>query len=92
MISSSITSRPGFSSLFKVKRNTARFDEAFHFAHQPYGNGITRRPTKTLEETKRIKAEVENTYQSDYVEFIGLVPSLSHDPDCQKTYKSRLVD
>ena len=47
----------------------------FILQHQPYGNGITRRPTKTLEETKRIKAEVENACQSDYVGFIGLVPS-----------------
>ena len=70
-----ITSGPGFSSLFKVKRNTALFDEVFHFAHQPYPNGIHRRPTKTLEETKRIKVEVENACQSDYVEFIGLIPS-----------------
>ena len=60
-------------------------------AHQLYANGILRRPTKTLDETKRIKAEVENACGSDLVEFIGLVPSLSHDLDCQNVYKTDLI-
>ena len=81
--------RPDLSSLFKVKRNTILFNEAFQLAQNLYDKGIPKRLTKLTDEIKQLKAAVENACMNEEtVEFIGVIPSLSHDANSQNNYKA----
>lgn len=81
--------RPDFSSLFNVKRNTPLFNQAYMLAQKLYEKDVPIRPTKTNDEIKGIKAAVQGACVFDEtVEFLGLIPSLAHDPAYQNKYKN----